>query len=814
MSSLRRLLDRLALIPRTIRRPAAPRNPRTPLFLEVLEDRLSPATNVGSVAAATVSSPPAAAAVSSTPTAPDVWSGAGSNADWTNGQNWIGGVAPVPGQALSFPTTAVAKDSCNDCNNGTTFGPITIDGSGYHITGNTVNLQGGLTADNNTGDNTVALGLTFSTPQTITAANTGTTLNLAGSIDNGASTLTINGSGYVLFTGSSISGSGGLTDNDNTRVMLLNSAGNTCNGTTTVNAGTLYLGAAQGNAITGDLVIGDNQGPNEADVVRLAGNNQISSKAAVTITSTGLLDLNGYDNTLGPLTMTGGDVTTGTGTLTLTQGLTTLAPPSQAPHADAIIDGNLSLGTGNTPQTFNIAQSGTGLDLDVKTNVSGGAGVNAIKEGDGTMKLSGDNTYAGATVVKDGVLALDNAQALGGSSGTTVDSGGTLQLQGGLSFAPPGTLTLNGSGFGGAGALHSAGGDNAWDGNIILGSTAAVAADAGTTLTLNGVLSGSISSNLQADGDGTIVLTGTNTNFLGCTEVQSGFLALENATALGPVTKGMTVDSGATLQLVGGIDYGQKPLILNGTGVGGTAGALENVSGGNTWEGPVVLDSDATIKSDAGSTLTDHVQIGNEGYNLTVDGSGDVNLDTTISGAGGLTKDGSGTLTLGGSTPNLYTGATVVKDGTLNLAKVAGVDAITGAGLTIDKDGTLTGSGTMDTSVTNSGVVSPGGADSVGTLVITGNYTQNPGGTLDMELASKKAFDQLMIQGAAGFDGTLNLGLLNGFEPAPGDLFPILTFSSFSDKFGTINLPKLTNGAVLDAVYDPQDLTIAAESSS
>lgn len=332
-------------------------------------------------------------------------------------------------------------------------------------------------------------------------------------------------------------------------------------------------------------------------------------------------------------------------------------------------------------------------------------------------------------------------------------------------------------------------------------------------MTIHGVISGLFTSNLSIVDGGTVVLAGADT-FEGYTMVTAGFLALDNATALGgaPLNggRGTTVDSGATLQLEGGITYAIEPLALNGTGVGGTAGALQSLTGNNTWQGPIKLNSAATIASESGSTLIDHVQIANEGYLLTVNAVGNVELATTLSGAGGLTKDGTGTLTFSSSAPNLYTGPTVVNGGTLFLAKPAGIQAVGGTGVTVNAGATLAGSGSINADVTNAGVVSPGGQGAIGSLVINGNYTQTAGGTLSMELAGTKAIDQLMISGVGSLDGTLNVSLLNGFQPAAGNLFQIMTFGSSSGLFGIVNLANPGNGVVLSNVYDPQALTIAA----
>src|SRR5439155_1170605 len=97
-------------------------------------------------------------------------------------------------------------------------------------------------------------------------------------------------------------------------------------GTTTVNEGTLVLNKTAGtDAILGSLVIGNDAGGASADVVQLAAANQINDTAAVTVNSSGLLDLNGNNETLAAataLTMTFGPsysaaVATGAGTLTL-----------------------------------------------------------------------------------------------------------------------------------------------------------------------------------------------------------------------------------------------------------------------------------------------------------------------------------------------------------------------------------------------------------------------------------------------------------------------------------------------------------------
>src|SRR5207244_3772345 len=102
--------------------------------------------------------------------------------------------------------------------------------------------------------------------------------------------------------------------------------GNNSQTSTTVNEGTLNLGGPNSfNVVGSALTIGDGSGGVNADVVRLLFANQTSSITDVTITSSGLLDLNNNGTTIGNLTITAGNIITGTGILGLSGNLTTLA---------------------------------------------------------------------------------------------------------------------------------------------------------------------------------------------------------------------------------------------------------------------------------------------------------------------------------------------------------------------------------------------------------------------------------------------------------------------------------------------------------
>jgi autotransporter-associated beta strand protein len=100
------------------------------------------------------------------------------------------------------------------------------------------------------------------------------------------------------------------------------------------------------------------------------------------------------------------------------------------------------------------AQSGIWLTNFIANNA-------LVKNGTGTVTLNGNNTFNGTTTVNGGTLIAANNNSLGTTAaGTTVNSGATLGLTGGITLAGE-TLTINGLGSAGQlGALVNISGDN------------------------------------------------------------------------------------------------------------------------------------------------------------------------------------------------------------------------------------------------------------------------------------------------------------------------------------------------------------------
>ncbi len=191
---------------------------------------------------------------------------------------------------------------------------------------------------------------------------------------------------------------------------------------------------------------------------------------------------------------------------------------------------------------------------------------------------------------------------------------------------------------------------------------------------------------------------------------------------------------------------------------------------------------------------------------LQADGTGSsLNLPALASFAGNNPSEHSVLNVLSGATGQLtagtlsLTGVDVTADGSL-----------TAGTLQIATGSRLFGVGTIHGNVTNSGEVDPG--DSAGLLTITGNYTQTASGLLNLEidgLTAGSLFDQLSIGGTATLAGTVNFFVGGGFQPAPGQTFPVLLASSINGTFGTVSGTNTGNGHTFSLTYSATTATVS-----
>ena len=111
--------------------------------------------------------------------------------------------------------------------------------------------------------------------------------------------------------------------------------------------------------------------------------------------------------------------------------------------------------------------------------------------------------------------------------------------------------------------------------------------------------------------------------------------------------------------------------------------------------------------------------------------------------------------------------------------------------------------GSFTGNVSNQGTLGFFGPPSV--ITITGNYTQNSAGTLDVDLGgtSLSQHDQLQVSGTATLAGTLDVALIDGFSISPLEEFQIVTYGTVSGTFTTDEYP---NGVTLYPGYGPTSL--------
>jgi fibronectin-binding autotransporter adhesin len=575
----------------------------------------------------------------------------------------------------------------------------------------------------------------------------------------GARTLTLTGTNTGANTLAALIGdSGGATSlvKSGTGTWVLTHATNTYTGTTTVNAGTLVVGA--GNALgTGSLII-------NSGTVRLQTSdyNSLSYPTApVTIGAGGVLSADQSSknaHNLGPLTLNGGTLTSingpggaaddgGYGNFLL-RGVTV-----GGSSMSTISSTTLTIVSGS----FDVNDVVAGADLTISSRIISGS---LIKNSSGTLVLTGANTYAGATTVSNGTLTWGNNSAFGSAAVTLGDantgSGSVTLLASGSSRTLSNNIVVQN--YGTAVTIGSSSGsvDVHYNGSLTLNRAVTMQCVASDRTDFN-----NISGNpglITITGGGRAIWGGTST-FTGDVSITGSGTTLQVQAAQLPVNTNVTVGAGAVLQ-----SYLSSPSL---NGLSGT-GALKMHSA-NT--------AAATWTLGAGAV------------------SGTFTFDGTISdggtGAVSIAKTGSGTQVLTGSSS--YTGATTVAGGTLSVTSLANGGAnssigassnvaanlvlnggslrYTGSGSTTDRlfslgtsGGTIDASGTGAAVFTNTGDIGLNGQSGTRTLTLTGTNTGD--NTLALKIVESGGATSLvksgtgtwvLTHGTNGFTGTTNV---------------------------------------------------------
>ncbi len=528
-------------------------------------------------------------------------------------------------------------------------------------------------------------------------------LNGYGIVTNSASVATLNvgsgNSGSMTFAGD-IQGAVALTYSGTGTLTLVGFASNFTGGTTINSGGTIAIQSARslGNAAS-DTVLVNNGG--ELDLQGGSGGLINGLPNALTIAGAGVSG--------GALNNTS-DVNTVSGTVTLS------APATIKSSAGFLLFNTNTASTYITNNGNLLTFTGT-APITVTGNASGGAGYVIGGNNPGTNNTGG-LAYTGTSV-----LTLTTANNYSG--GTTIGSGagtGTVNINTDSALGTaPGTPAVNITFTGAGGILQFAN-------SMTLSSNRGIFITPGATATLD-TLGNSVSyGGVISDPPGGILQV--------ISSVAGGSLALTGSNSY----TGGTVIGSATS--VGGT------LSINADAALGATSANPNITFANNgtlqFSGTFSLSSARNIAIGSGVTGTIDVESNGVTYGGVISGSGSGSALTVTSSTGG------GLLTLNGSSPATYTGATTINGAALRLDLgnlPAGTGMINSASTlvlaagsltVVDRAGVFLSSQSFNGTVINPGfstiVVNANGTALPTSALALGAISRNAGGTVDFTL--------------------------------------------------------------------------------
>lgn len=403
--------------------------------------------------------------------------------------------------------------------------------------------------------------------------------------------------------------------------------------------------------------------------------------------------------------------------------------------------------------------------------------------GTGLLKLTGANTYAGATALTAGTLQVGNNTAAATLGSGPVTNNATLRFhRSDNTHVVPNSIS-------GAGQLE-------------FGASTGPA--------------GAITE-----------LSGANT-FTGGVTVHSGGLRIRDSGALG---------TGAKLIYLTGINNFKSRLILNGSSGDINLPASVSFKTSNNDATQSAIINEAGNNSIAGDfTLTDGggvTAVNVQGGTLTLSGTFRPNTATrsldligpgngTFSGAlqndGGfvpaLRKSGSGTWTITGAAHD-FTGTTTVSGGTLLVQSPGALPA--GSTVTVNNGCTLGGNGTVGGAVNllAGAILAPGGISSIGTLALSnlGNSLSLNGNSLPFEISTVGNSDRINLTGNLVLNGANTIALSLPAGPTPPGTYTLMTYPARTGS-GTLELFTSYPNVTLTVGANNMTLTVTSPQST
>ena len=685
-----------------------------------------------------------------------------------------------------------------------TSGTVTLSGSGsVTMAGNRFTASGNPTLilqEPLQGFGTFTNGMALNNQSTINAS--GGTLEMQATAVTNTGTIEASSGGILQFSPGgpiSFNNTGGTIEALNGGTVQL--YGSTYTGGTLTTTGTGVIQA------TGDAILNN---------LTNSGTVQVSTTAVLegTITNTGTLEIPaGSLDVDGATTVTGSGsiILSGSGRLAQFTGSDSLTNEQVIHGAGTIYQVPLSnKGTINADSKSNFlylegatttnasileASAGGTLQLDTVVNNSGGtiealtgstviftSNFNGSING-GTLTTSGTGVIESQNGVLDGTLNVPtnagklNVDNFNLSIQGTINNTGTISLSGNACIELNEPSTLEGSG------------------KVVMASNTCIYGSGiafTNASTIEGAGSIGDSNPMPITNTGTILANSS-----------SPLLIRPNSSGFTNTGK-LTVNSGSTLT----VDSPFNSLSGTGTlatgtysvaGTLGLPGAIVSNAANVTLTGASAEILNTSASTNALAAVTSNATTGT----LSLQSGQSLATTTALANAGKITVGTTSSLKVGGK--YLQTAGTTIVDGTLTVP----------SGITLQK-GSLLGKGTIAAAVTSSGATVTAGDSSTkpGTLSITGSYTQQSRGVLDIYIGGTTAgtFGELVISNGASLGGILTIKLANGIVPVVGDSFTILSGSAVSGTFATVNGESINSSEHFQVNYTSTAVTLTVVS--